>query len=505
MKGTRRDVLSQLENWFNDKQDKRVFWLNGLAGTGKSTIAQTFAETSFADGRLGASFFCSRYYAERSNLRIIFPTLAYQLALKYPQFKEELVRVLAASPDAGRENLLTQLEKLIIGPFQKTRITTLIIIDALDECLDDQPASALLSILSRYLDKIPFVKIFITGRPEPRIRSGFRLKSLRPHTEVLKLHEVHRSSVDEDIRLFFKVELTEIGKHRSDCNLPEGWPSSIELNVLCRKANGLFIYASTVVKFIASPDHQPTSRLADIIALSQDTVKEGRAGIDQLYTEVLKQVFLNIQADDEGFHSSFQSVVGTIVLVSNPLSVPALSDLLGVADVSSISTALRSFHSLMDIPSDQPNPTPIHVLHKSFPDFITNPERCKDSRFFIDPSTCHRNILLLCLKLMKQKLKKDICELDGYGPLSSVQDLKARRKTHIGDALGYACCFWASHLHCSANGRPDGDDEVHRAIDEFFTTCFLFWVEVLSLMENLATGVHALSYIAQWYAKVSLV
>ena len=68
MKGTRRDVLSQIESWLMDKQDKRVFWLNGIAGTGKSTIAQTFAEMSFADGKLGASFFYSRDFEDRSNL-----------------------------------------------------------------------------------------------------------------------------------------------------------------------------------------------------------------------------------------------------------------------------------------------------------------------------------------------------------------------------------------------------------------------------------------------------
>jgi len=42
-----------------NKWEQRIFWLNGLAGTGKSTIAQTFAEMAFADGKLGASFFCS--------------------------------------------------------------------------------------------------------------------------------------------------------------------------------------------------------------------------------------------------------------------------------------------------------------------------------------------------------------------------------------------------------------------------------------------------------------
>jgi hypothetical protein len=76
--------------WLNDEQDKRVFWLNGLAGTGKSTIAQTFAETSFADGKLGASFFCSRNFDDRSNLRTIFPTLAFQLAHRYPALPREV-------------------------------------------------------------------------------------------------------------------------------------------------------------------------------------------------------------------------------------------------------------------------------------------------------------------------------------------------------------------------------------------------------------------------------
>ena len=203
MKGTRRDVLSQLECWLSDEQDKQVLWLNGLAGTGKSTIAQAFAEMSFADGKLGASFFCSRNFDDRSNLRKIFPTLAFQLAHRYPRFREELLPVLTASPDVGRESLCSQIEKLIVGPLKTTHISTLIIIDALDECKDEEPASAILSILSRYVDQIPCVKFFITGRPEPRIRSGFRLTALRPITEALKLHNVKRPLVDIDIKLFF--------------------------------------------------------------------------------------------------------------------------------------------------------------------------------------------------------------------------------------------------------------------------------------------------------------
>jgi len=213
LRGTRADVLLQLECWLKDERDHRVFWLNGLAGTGKSTIAQTFAETCFADGRLGASFFCSRDFEDRSNLQTIFPTITFQLAYRYLPFREKLLRVLRANPGIGQESLCSQMERIIVEPLKAARVRTLIIIDALDECKDEQPASAILSVLSRYVDEIPNVKFFITGCPEPRIRSGFRLKSLRPVTEVLRLHDVDRSLVDSDIKLFFRIQLTDIAKN----------------------------------------------------------------------------------------------------------------------------------------------------------------------------------------------------------------------------------------------------------------------------------------------------
>ena len=148
---------------------------------------------------------------------MIFPTLSFQLAYRYPPFRRELLRVLKATPDAGRESLCLQMEKLIVGPLRAISIPTLIIIDALDECKDEEPASAILSVLSRYMADIPAVKFFITGRPEARIRSGFRLKSLLPITEVLKLHEVKPEVVDEDIKLFFQSQLADLTENRSDC------------------------------------------------------------------------------------------------------------------------------------------------------------------------------------------------------------------------------------------------------------------------------------------------
>ena len=491
------DVLLQLEHWMKDEQDHRVFWLNGLAGTGKSTIAQTFAEISFADGNLGASFFCSRDSEARSNLQSIFPTLAFQLAYRYTQFREKLLQVLGANPSIKQETLCSQMEKVIVSPFHATHIRTLIIIDALDECKDKEPASAILSVLSRYVDQIPHVKFFITGRPEPRIRSGFRLKPLRPITEVLRLHDVKPSLVDSDIKLFFSTQLTNIAETRSDCDLVEDWPHLDEVDILCKKAAGLFIYASTVVKFIASRHHTPNEGLALIISLPQSTIHEGRSGIDQLYTQVLEQAFHDVHTDNREFYSHLRSVLGTVLLAFNPLPMKALSTLLRM---SNIPTTLHSLHSLLLVPNNQVGP--IRVFHKSFPDFLMDLGRCKDKRFFINPPVHHQDIVLLCLSLMKERLKRNMCNLDDYAIPSKIRDISNCRKEHIGDALEYACRFWTKHLVEIHNSSYDCE-EVHKAIDEFFTTHLLFWIEVLVVMGSLDVSVYALNDIKQWYTSVS--
>lgn len=503
LRGTRKDVLRQIERWLTDEQDSRVFWLNGLAGTGKSTIAQTFAEASFADGKLGASFFCSRDFEDRSNIQTIFPTLAFQLAYRYPQFRKALLPVLRANPEIGRESLCSQLEKVIIGPFRATLIPTLIIIDALDECKDDQPASAILSVLSRYIDQILHVKFFITGRPEPRVRTGFRLELLRPITEVLKLHDVERSSVDSDLKLFLGTRLNDISKTRSDSDFTENWPSSYDIDLLCKKSAGLFIYASTVVKFVASPHHLPTERLTLIISLPQSTFHEGKSGIDLLYTQVLEQAFRDVGSDDQELYSRFKMIVGAVLLVFYPLSRKTLSELLeNCGTPSRISNTLRSLHSLLLVPASEADP--IRVFHKSFPDFLTDQGRCKDERFFVDPSVHHIDILFSCLDLMRERLKKNICDLNGFPTLSEVEDLPARREACIGSALEYACRFWTKHLVKVPESDPH-TGRVRKAVDEFFKAHLLFWIEVLSLTGNLGIGVYALYDIDQWYLSVSLV
>ena len=497
--GTREGVLKDIDHWFANEGSQRVFWLNGLAGTGKSTIAQSFAETTSENGKLGASFFCSRDFEDRSNLQKIFPTLAFQLACRYPHFRRKLLDVVKEGPHVGHESLCSQMEKLLVGPLKTTQTTTLIIIDALDECKDKEPASGILSILSRYMGQIPTVKFFITGRPEPRIRYGFRLKSLAPITEVLKLHEVKPEVVDSDIELFFRTQLTSLIGNRSDPDLAEDWPSPSDIKVLCKKAAGFFIYASTTVKFIASEAGSPSEKLSIITSLPESTAEEGRSGVDQLYTQIIHQAFSGVHPGNSQQYLQFRTVIGAVLLLFNPLSIRGLSDLLGCS-LQYIQNTTQFLHSLLLVPGNMEEP--IRIFHKSFPDFLMDPSRCEVEEFVIKPAGCHAEILLSCLGLMEKKLRRNICNLDDYTALSEVKALSTYKKDHIGGSLEYACNFWTKHLLEIPSSSLHAE-KVQKAIEKFFKVHLLHWIEVLAITRNLGVGVQAMNDVQQWCNLVS--
>ena len=494
LRGTRADVLLQLEHWLKNEQDHRVFWLNGLAGTGKSTIAQTFAEITFADGDLGASFFCSRDFEDRSNLQAIFPTLAFQLAYRYSLFREQLIRVLKANPNVGRESLCSQMEKIIVEPMKATRIRTLIIIDALDECKDKEPASAILSILSRYIDKIPHVKFFITGRPEPRIKSGFRLELLQPLTDVFVLHDIEPSLVDTDIQLFLRYELSKLAhRHQLD-----GWPSNDHINILCHRAAGLFVYAVATVKFLDTRFILPVKQLEAILSFPENTSHEGKTQfqpnktLDSLYSWILCETF---STDNSFIYSDFQSIIGTVIIVVNPLPPSAIAELVCL-ETKEVMLYLASIQSLLTLDED-PN-LPVHPFHKSFPDFITDPTRCLDEKFCISPSNLHLALATNCLRVMNEQLKQNILSLPKYTLNSEVKDLPTRIQGCISIALQYACKSWHNHLTMAQGDTT----HIISHLQLFLEEKFMAWLEVVSVIGAVRGAVVALEQLILWLEEV---
>ena len=494
LKGTRGAVLDEIELWTRSFNKPSVYWLNGLAGTGKSTIAQTIAERVFADGQLGASFFCSRDFLDRSDLQLIFPTLAVQLARKYTQFRSVFVPLVQSDPGIIYETLYNQMDKLIVGPLKESAVSTVIVIDALDECKDEEPTSAILSVLGQVVSEIPMVKIFITGRPEPQIQEGFRLPLLAKAADIFTLHYVESNQVDGDIHRFFKHQFMELKGRRYGL---DDWPTEVQLDLLCKRAGGLFVYAIATMKFIDKQNSNPRKRLDLLLQSPENTVHEGKvkfkgnATLDSLYVSILHEAFSNDDPEDD---PKTRLVLAAVTLATNPLSPSSIATLLGF-DIEDVLPLLSSVQSLLIFQEDINHP--VQPFHKSFPDFIINPTRCINQRFHISPPNYHSELLVSCLELMNQRLEKNMCKLPDALANNEVSDLEERIEQYISPGLQYACRSWHKHLVDPHLVSPH-ISKITSILHQFLEEKFLFWLEVLSVLDIVRDAVDALEVAARW-------
>ncbi|KAG5716403.1 hypothetical protein E4T56_gene2461 [Termitomyces sp. T112] len=246
IEGTRIRILKQLYEWAEDcsPTSPQVFWLTGPAGSGKSTIACSVAK-QFDDSNKGlnilqASFFCSRQFEDTRNRANIIPTLVYQLAHHSKSFLQSLF---AVNKLDSVNKLGKQMNDLLVDPWQLSTSTEsrilppyLVVIDALDE-IDGHGGSEFLQELLLTIEKgaLHGLKFLVTSRPDPNIVQVCKSFS---SDAVCHLYDVDTDEVGADILIYLKDQLPAL-------------QNDIELVTLMQQANGLFIYASTAVKYIS--------------------------------------------------------------------------------------------------------------------------------------------------------------------------------------------------------------------------------------------------------------
>ncbi|RYP52195.1 hypothetical protein DL768_002637 [Monosporascus sp. mg162] len=347
---TRTELLHHIGEWANDRNGKPIFWLNGMAGTGKSTIARTVAQSFTDQRRLGASFFFKRGEGERANATRFFTTIATDLMGRVPGMRSSVKKAIDADPAIFEKALKDQFEKLIFQPLLDIALCKalqlVIVIDALDECERDEDVRAILQLLlrSRSLKSVS-LRVFATSRPELNIRLAFR--EMPDGTfEDLILHEVAGQTIEHDIRLFLKHEL---GKIRQQRLLSPHWPSGNQIQMLVELTVPLFISAATICRYVGDPRDNPRKRLDIVLGYGKTKASK----LDATYLPILNQlVSEEDEEDNERLASEFQEIVGSIVVLEGALSITSLARLLGIPK-DDISCRLDSLHSVLSIPESE--------------------------------------------------------------------------------------------------------------------------------------------------------
>jgi NACHT domain len=484
--GTREDLLRQIEEWADDPQGKCIFWLNGMDGTGKSTISRTVAQSFDKYGKLGASFFFKRGESERDKASRFFTTITRHLWSRVPALRPHIRNAIDKESEISEKSLKDQFEKLIFEPLSQASIqipTLVIVVDALDECEPEADVRTILHLLSqtRHLQSVR-MRIFLTSRPELLIRLGFKKISADAHQDMI-LEDIAQDTIKNDISVYLKIELAKTKEEYNirfpDSQLPPDWPGDEKIQSLAVMAVPLFIFAATVCRFVGDHRRNPKKRLA--IVLEYQTASEA-SNLDLTYLPVLDQLMNRCpDSEKEILIREFREIVGSIIILAEPLSKSSLANLLDISK-EDIDITLDDLHSVLSIPSNLNSP--VRLLHLSFRDFLLD-RRKNEFWFWIDGTKTHEMIAIRCLELMSRQncLRENMCGLEFPGMLRNEIDEKTLYDCLPSD-VQYACQYWVHHLEQS--GRRIRDQG---AIHFFLQQHFLHWLEALSIMGKISKSI----------------
>ena len=398
---TREKVLKGVESWAEDIGGHPVCWLYGPAGAGKSTIAQTIAEKYAGRGELAFSYFFSRRNPDRNDLSKFIPTFAWQLAQILPSVQQSMLNTLRDNRSILTQRRDDQFMNLIVKPVQsnlpKPPFLMMVVIDGLDEFNQDERTNLerLIQLLTRYSPSLPF-RLFFTSRPEAYIEAIFTQPQLSTITRLVALQDF--PAID-GVFNYLNSELSKVGERRQ---LPPNWLSHANLRHLAQQSEGIYIYASTLIKFVDDEYADPPQRL--------QIASKAHKGVYSLFEQVLR---------DAKKYDHFDRVLGAIVFLRDNPAIGILPQLLRLPSVSVVRLALRGCLSILLVPKRDDDY--VRPYHASMLDFLKDPDQSQD-RFF-DPVDCNAVILDACIQLITAGSKHNIT------------------------CFRYACQNWCYHMH----------------------------------------------------------
>ena len=496
--GTRVEILDTIKKWAQVTAEgaKPLFWLSGVPGAGKSSIAASIARNFEDAGILWAQFFVNRGDTSTTKPKTIFLSLAKQLAHKSPIVSSVVRSALEKIPKLVNDVSDSQARLLFVEPIRiasglNPSQPVVIVIDGLDEC-EGEYLHKTIKILSKAIGQLPSnAKVFISSRVEDYIQIPFSEMVIAERAVQVDLDPAAQSSI-QDVADFLERRMQEMVR---DYHLEEwDWPGEETMKGLCDKASGLFLWAATVVKFIRAQIEVDGSECLDDVL--RDLSTKGMGDINELYYTILEQTCPEDQGD--WALERFRRIVGCIVALEEPLGLSSLKNLLNIrkdekSRVVDIKHFVRKFRTVLVAGSDTIEDKTVPRLHKSFVQFILSENA---GRFRINSSLSNEEMALKCLRKLNS-LSRDMCKIEHLAAFNeNIPDLPARINKYLSMEVRYACRFWSFHLLASS-----GVSSLLHELRIFLNTHLLHWIEATSLL-SFAAIEKTLRKAAEW-AKVS--
>ncbi|KAF8705999.1 WD40 repeat-like protein, partial [Rhizoctonia solani] len=483
-KNTRVLLLAQIHVWVESSGPGSIYWMNGMAGTGKTTIGYSLCEELDACRKLAASFFCPRLLPECRDINLVVPTIAYQLARSSHSFRCALSNILEQDPDIHTILPYIQFDALISKPLLEMKYSLpenlVVVIDALDECESKDSTRRIIHVLLARSAGLP-VKFVVSSRPEPEIRDEMINQTNQAESRVV-LHELDKQTVQTDIKAYLRDALVQ------------AQATEEQISAMAERAGILFIYAATVVRYVGHGGFRRShARLANVLE-SSSTSENKYKEIDELYTVVL-QAALGDPELESGEKKDMQLVLDSVICAQEPLTVNALSQFLRMKNAEYVRAALSTLWSVLHISGSSELVT---TLHASFPDYMLDSPR--SGKFYCDSKAHNQNMALRCFDLHREiRPQFNIYGLESsYIPDNQVKRLEEQVQKAISDGLLYASRCWGTYVQYSA-----GDTCLISELEEFLSVRLLLRMEVMNLKKYTEEMSKVLQIVERWEAERS--
>lgn len=296
-------------------------------------------------------------------------------------------------PRLLEKGIMYQFSLLIVEPFASPGLVLrgsqsqwTILLDGLDECDGEEAQVLIVKLISRFSAQHPTAPLVwvIASRPEAHLNVVFESGEVRDTYWTLTV-PTNTDEACRDVEQFLRAKFKEVGqKYRDLIPVSAPWPMERDLVRIFKAASGLFVFASTLIRFVDDPHVcDPISQLAAIVSLAEDVRTDPLSILHMFYTRILDNVpksMLPILKLLLGWTMTGTSFVldGDDSDYRDPLLLVSSATAFGLQQ-HTVYAALRKLHSVIKVPAPEESGfRDIRFYHASFADYLRDPSKSGD-------------------------------------------------------------------------------------------------------------------------------
>lgn len=464
----RTPQYAEFTNWDDSGSDhprRRLLWIKGHAGTGKTMLMigliRQLSHQPVALSPALSFFFCQGTDTALNNATAVLRSLIWLLLLQQPCLISHLLQKYKESgANLFRDqNAFIALSEAFQNMLKDPHLSPVYLaVDALDECA--QARSDLIHLISTSLTLSQNVKWLISSRPEVDLLATLKDRGTNSLDATNSLVELDTQCLAAPVNAYIDHKLT-ILKGR------KGYNDSVLAEVsqeVRERAENTFLWVALAFKVLETVHGRYAVK----------RIREMPPGLSELYDHMMTRI-------EEGQVIEPQDCKTVLVVTSlafRPLSISELSVLTDLP-LDLAETAVEMCGSFLTIAKGT-----VNLIHQSAKDYLE-----KNYKFRLQPAgppQGHSEIVRRSTDAMFSMLRRNMYNLDlGFKP----ENMTPPDPDPLAP-IRYSCVFWADHL-CSLNSdnsRFLGELKDDGKVFGFLKECFLRWLESLSLIGKLSSG-----------------